>query len=97
MNNLIRNAVDASRDRGLVTVSTRPVSDSTRQVEIEIRDRGDGMTPQVIDKIFQPYFTTKSKGTGLGMAIVRKIVDDHDGTIRIESKPGEGTGVFVRI
>jgi two-component system sensor histidine kinase HydH len=55
------------------------------------------MDPEVAEKIFQPYFTTKSRGTGLGLAIVQKIIEQHGGEIRVQSLPGEGTRVVIRL
>ncbi|MEK7866199.1 MAG: ATP-binding protein, partial [Planctomycetota bacterium] len=66
-------------------------------VELRIRDTGPGLPEEVREKIFQPYITTKPNGTGLGLAIVKKSVDDAGGTITLESAPGRGTTVRVRI
>ena len=65
------------------------------QVEIQIQDFGKGMDAETKDNIFQPYFTTKPTGTGLGMAIVQKIVEDHFGEIKINSEKGAGTTVTL--
>ena len=64
-------------------------------VEIEIRDTGQGIQAENLDKIFDPYFTTKPKGTGLGLAIVHKIVEAHNGNIRVRSVPGQGTAFTI--
>ncbi len=66
-------------------------------VELRIRDTGPGLPEEVREKVFQPYITTKPNGTGLGLAIVKKSVDDAGGTITLESAPGRGTTVRVRI
>ncbi|MBL8151883.1 MAG: histidine kinase, partial [Blastocatellia bacterium] len=63
--------------------------------EIEVRDYGSGIDKEIIDKVWHPFFTTKSEGTGLGLAICKQIVDDHRGQIEIESKLGEGTTVRI--
>jgi signal transduction histidine kinase len=64
---------------------------------VEVRDNGVGMAPEHRDKIFLPFFTTKPTGTGLGMAIVKKIMDLHGGEIEVDSVPGEGTTVRLII
>lgn len=64
-------------------------------LEIRISDSGHGIEEKDFDKVFEPFYTTKEKGTGLGLAIVNKIVENHQGKIRIESKPGEGTSCMV--
>ncbi len=90
--NLILNAAQASPPKGAVTVKTRPVGSD---VEISIIDRGVGIDPKHMENIFNPFFTTKTAGVGLGLAIVSKIVDDHGGHILVESHPGEGSVFLV--
>lgn len=90
--NLVLNAAQASPKRGTVTVKTRPVGDD---VEISVIDRGSGIEPKDRENIFNPFFTTKPGGVGLGLAIVSKIVDDHGGHIVVESRPGEGSVFLV--
>jgi signal transduction histidine kinase len=55
------------------------------------------MAPGVLEKIFDPFFTTKEKGTGLGLAVIHKIITDHQGTVAVKSEPGKGTTVSVRL
>jgi signal transduction histidine kinase len=86
--NLILNAAQASPSNGSVTVKTRHL-DGT--VEIAVIDRGAGIDPKGIKDIFNPFYTTKSSGVGLGLAIVSKIVDEHGGKISVESEPGGGS------
>src|SRR5437660_12594215 len=88
ISNLLLNAAHASPSGGVITVKTRRV-DST--VEISVIDRGSGIDPKNLESIFNPFFTTKPEGVGLGLAIVSKIVDEHGGQITVESTPGEGT------
>jgi len=96
ISNLIMNAAQASRPGGMVTVTTR-LDDGT--AEIAIIDRGSGIDPKNLESIFNPFFTTKSDGVGLGLAICSKIVDEHGGQITVESTPGEGSvfRVFIPI
>jgi signal transduction histidine kinase len=90
--NLILNAVQASPAGGAVSVKTR-AGEGT--VEIAVIDRGTGIEPKQRDSIFNPFFTTKPEGVGLGLAIVSKIVDEHGGKITVESEPGKGSVFHV--
>ncbi len=96
--NLLLNAAQASPPQGSVTVKTRQVGDTAEgdTVEIDVIDRGSGIAPKDRESIFNPFFTTKSSGVGLGLAIVSKIVDEHGGEITVESEPGAGS-VFRRV
>jgi len=60
-------------------------------LEIIFRDTGDGISEEIIDKIFLPFFTTKEGGSGLGLPIVHRIVEEHSGRVYVKSKPGKGT------
>jgi len=86
--NLIMNAAQATQPGGAVTVKTRA---GNGVVEIAVIDRGSGIDPKNLDDIFNPFFTTKPDGVGLGLAIVSKIVDQHGGKIAVESDPGKGS------
>jgi signal transduction histidine kinase len=86
--NLVLNAAQATAPAGAVTVKTRAAAGT---VEISVIDRGAGIDPQHLDGIFNPFFTTKPQGVGLGLAIVSKIVDEHGGKIAVESEPGKGS------
>jgi signal transduction histidine kinase len=86
--NLIDNAAQASAPGASITVKTKPAGD---HVEISVIDRGSGIDPKNLENIFNPFFTTKQGGVGLGLAIVSKIIDEHAGRINVESTPGEGT------
>ena len=86
--NLLLNAAQATAPGGAVTVKTRAAGGSA---EIAVIDRGVGIGPDQIDNIFNPFFTTKPSGVGLGLAIVSKIVDEHGGKIAVESEPGKGS------
>jgi len=86
--NLLLNAAQASPAGSVVTVKTRPLDGN---LEISVIDRGGGIEPGQIENIFNPFFTTKPDGVGLGLAIVQKIVDEHGGKIAVESEPGRGS------
>ncbi len=86
--NLLLNAAQASPPDGAITVKTRPTDD---RVEISVIDRGSGIQPEHLESIFNPFFTTKAEGVGLGLAIVSKIVDQHGGKMTVESEAGKGS------
>lgn len=86
--NLLLNAAQATPPGGAITVKTRPVDGA---VEISVIDRGAGIAPGDLESIFNPFFSTKKDGIGLGLAIVSKIVDLHGGRITVESEPGKGS------
>ncbi len=91
---LMRNALEATSAQGEIHVSTTVDPNHTTLV---IQDTGRGMPPEVLAKIFEPYFTTKVGGTGLGMVFVRQIIDEHRGTIDLTSEVGLGTTVTIRL
>jgi PAS domain S-box-containing protein len=107
--NLIANAVDASAAESPVTISTERATVTVggahngagaRQVagaRVQIADRGQGMDEETRARVFEPFFTTKKKGTGLGLAIARQIVEQHGGSISVESRAGEGTRFTVEL
>ncbi|RJQ13285.1 MAG: sensor histidine kinase [Nitrospiraceae bacterium] len=88
--NLLLNAVDAMSGGGTLTINTSRNPDG-KAIRIEIGDTGKGINRELVKKIFQPFFTTKAKGTGMGLAITRRIVEEHGGGISIESEQGKGT------
>jgi signal transduction histidine kinase len=92
--NIIQNSIQAMDDGGILDVATRGRPDG---VTVTVRDSGHGIGEEEMDQLFEPFFTTKARGIGLGLAISRKIVQNHGGKIRIESVPGEGTTVTVEL
>ena len=95
LTNLILNAADAMAESGRITLRTR--SDGTHVV-LEVTDTGTGMTEEVRQRCLEPFFTTKGKrGTGLGLAMVYGIIRRHQGTLSIESEPGRGTTIIIRL
>jgi signal transduction histidine kinase len=97
--NLAHNAFDAANGQGVVLLRTRydPIEDPSGFVHIEVEDNGLGMTPEEIEKLFTPFYTTKTSGTGLGLAISRQIVEEHLGTISAKSRYGEGSTFYLRL
>lgn len=93
--NIIRNAVQAMPEGGDLSVTTLPSEPNS--VSIIIADTGQGMSQETVDKLFEPLFTTKAKGIGLGMAVTKSLVTAHHGTIEVESEPGQGTTFTIQL
>jgi signal transduction histidine kinase len=74
-----------------------PATGDDERVVITIRDTGCGIAPEDMERIFSPFYTTKEKGTGLGLAVCAKIIEGHGGAITAESTPGEGTAIHIRL
>ncbi len=87
--NLIGNGIEVMPQKGTVRIRTAVQPDGT--VCLSVGDTGSGIPPDVLDKIFAPFFTTKARGTGLGLAVVRKVIDRHRGRVDVESVVGKGT------
>ncbi len=86
--NLVLNAIDATRKGGKIELNAQRHNGA---VLVEVRDDGAGIAPEHAKRLFQPYFTTKKHGTGLGLFVTRKLVADHGGAVEFESMPGQGT------
>ena len=92
--NLLLNAAGALAPEGRAWLE---LSEEDGEAIISVCDTGTGIEPDDLERIFEPLYTTRAEGTGLGLTVVRRIVDEHDGTIEIESEPGVGTTVRVRL
>lgn len=107
--NLCLNARDAIRGQGTITVRTYRDNDlpldgetdasqgASRWVHLAVEDNGSGMSEAVRARIFEPFFSTKERGTGLGLAVVRQIVDELGGRINVDSEPGKGTRIVISL
>jgi len=92
--NVIKNSFEAMNSRGILRIRT-DMDDS--HVVVRFTDSGGGMSPENLSRVFEPYFTTKTRGTGLGLLIVRRIVREHGGELSIESSAGKGLTVTIRL
>jgi two-component system NtrC family sensor kinase len=100
--NLILNAIQAMKEGGSIGISTRTVSRNGTEpsgdfVQIEIRDTGIGIPEENLQHIFDPFFTSKDEGSGLGLAVSHQIVQEHGGFVTVESQIGKGTAFFVHV
>jgi signal transduction histidine kinase len=102
--NLMLNAVEAINGSGALSVSTESLPDdespsrdgeTRRWMRIRITDTGAGIALENMSRLFEPFFTTKQNGTGLGLAVTRRIIEEHNGSIQVESRSGEGTTFTV--
>jgi len=95
---VLENAIEAVSSGGTLYLTTEPVpGDGPSTVCITVRDTGDGIPPDRLAHVFEVLYTTKSRGTGLGLAITRKVVERHGGRVDIDSRPGGGTTVTIRL
>jgi signal transduction histidine kinase len=94
LRNIVANAIEAISRKGEVAVAVAREGPSQR---IVIRDTGAGMSRETVERIFDPYFSTKDSGTGLGLPIAKKIIEEHGGTIHVASEPGAGTTVTIEL
>lgn len=100
--NLILNAIQAMKGTGTVTLVSRAVTKNGTQpatefVQIEVKDNGVGISEANLQHIFDPFFTSKDEGSGLGLAVSHQIVQEHGGFVTVESKVGSGTSFFVHV
>lgn len=99
--NLIANAIDASAESSAITISTHTHNPDGNDrgaktyAQVIIADKGKGIDEPDLERIFEPFFSTKKRGTGLGLAIVKQIVEQHGGTIKVQSEPGMGTRFII--
>jgi signal transduction histidine kinase len=85
--NLLTNAVQAIAGTGTIRVKTELLAG---KVHLEVADDGPGIPPEVLPRIFEPFYTTRHSGSGLGLSVSYGIVQDHNGTIAVHSEPGHG-------
>lgn len=96
--NLLMNAVQATPSGGLVTIDVTSTIDARAPaILVTVRDTGRGIAPENLQHVFDPFFTTRHGGVGLGLSIVQQIVQEHGGTIDVRSEPGAGTAFVIRL
>jgi len=96
--NVLVNAIQAMPNGGEVRVSARPESMGGREwLRLDVSDTGCGIPTELLHRVFEPFFTTKAQGTGLGLAVVKRITEEHHGELALESAPGRGTTFTLRL
>jgi signal transduction histidine kinase len=95
--NLFVNAVQAMPDGGTISVSTSISTTEKKKIVIMIRDTGIGIAEEKLSVIFTPFYTDKNRGTGLGLAIAKNIIEQHEGSITVESEVGKGSTFFITL
>jgi signal transduction histidine kinase len=92
--NLILNPIEAMPEGGTLSINSKWTAET---LQLEITDTGKGIAEDQIKKIFEPFYTTKEQGLGLGMAYAKKILEEHGGSISLDSKSGEGTTIHITL
>jgi len=95
--NLVRNAVEAfpaGREGRIKVIATKGSGDT---VLLQVNDNGEGIAPEILDQVFIPFFTTKEKGSGIGLSLSRRIINLHGGSAQITSESGKGTSILIRL
>lgn len=95
--NIMINSLEAIKDQGKVQVEVKEIKDKGCYFIINFSDNGSGISPSIMAKIFDPFFTTKNSGTGLGLTVSHKIIQDHNGFIEMDSEENRGTKVLIKL
>ncbi|MFC1891955.1 ATP-binding protein [Thermodesulfobacteriota bacterium] len=94
LSNLIENALEAMHEGGKINIEVKQIDNN---LLISLKDTGSGIDPQELDSVYDPFFTSKTSGAGLGLTMVHQIINNHNGEIKIESQPSAGTIVEIRL
>jgi signal transduction histidine kinase len=96
--NILENSLYACRDPVKICASWSEVQrNGSGEIKVSLRDNGPGMSVETRERVFEPFFTTRTQGTGLGMAIARRIVEAHDGQIAVAGELGTGTEILITL
>lgn len=97
--NVFLNAIEAMADGGVLTIETSVVADAgpTPSLAVAIADTGEGMSPEEVDRLFEPFYTTKPRGTGLGLTIVARLIEQNGGQVAVSSEKGRGSTFTIRL
>jgi len=93
--NLVANAIESTGNGGKTNLSAS--INSSGLVEIRVNDNGSGIEPELLDKVFTPFFTTKKEGSGIGLSLSREVIRLHGGSIDLISSPSNGTTVIIQL
>jgi two-component system, sporulation sensor kinase E len=93
--NIIKNAIEVMPNGGKITIAINSIKDQL--IQISIRDQGTGIPKDKIKKLGEPFYTTKEKGTGLGLMVSYRIIEEHNGSIEVESEEGIGTLFRIKL
>ena len=94
MMNLIQNSIDAIKSDGEIKIAAEHIND---EIIISVSDNGEGIAEDKLNKIFNLYYTTKAKGTGIGLSLVQKIIYEHGGLVNLESEINAGTKIMIKL
>ena len=92
--NLIKNSIDAMPEKGTLEITSRKTK---KHIEIAFTDTGTGITKETLEKLFTPLFTTKAQGMGFGLAICKRIIEAHEGTINVTTTLNQGTTFTITL
>jgi signal transduction histidine kinase len=94
--NALRNALEATSAGGSIVIGAKK-SDEQNWLTLYVKDTGRGIPAHLLGQVYEPFFTTKPEGTGLGLFLCRQIVENHRGKISIESQEGQGTTIYIHL
>ncbi len=97
ISNLLHNAVQASEPPASIELTASTCAEGADSAELTVRDYGTGIDAEALEKVFEPFFSMRHRGTGLGLPIAKRIVEQHQGRMHIDSTPGQGTTVVIRL
>lgn len=95
LTNLLANAMQACAGNGIISLST--LLEKGKNVVFVVKDNGGGIPPDILERLFEPFFTTRTEGTGLGLAIVREVAQMHGGDVSVKSRLGHGSEFYLRL